>query len=571
MSNTVLQVKRSSTTAIPGSLSNGELAYSGNGVSNSLFIGHPDGSTGVIRIAGGKYPYLHQASVGTVTANAVVILDANGYTANVRSSGLFVSSSIASPVANATAALITSISPQANGTQLGAAAGGSNTELVTSYAVKTYIDGQITINGVNTATAYTFTNTISFSANVNIAGNTTSVLNIGTTAAANLSANATTLLFNANTAANGSINATAYSGTANNANNLGGTSLATLQGQITGNAATAYSNATTYASNASNISTGTLAAAHLPANVVFWSNANYFTTKQFFDVGIQIVGNTTGMLHVGNSAANVVANSTEIRLHANNTDYLTINSTAIQTGNSTVYSTISQTLVNTSSLSVGGQVSINATVASFGTVANIYAPSADLTVSNINTGNLNVTGTLTTIDTQTLQVKDNFVLVADGNANVATDAVDFGIYGVANTANVTSYYGLGRVASGNYFQLFSTTASPSNTTISGASTSALQAYLQPFGAGGAFVVNASAMALTANGTVSLSLTANTLSLTTALPSTSGGTGYGSYANGDILYASNTSYLSKLTLGGDGTVLQVQGTTLAWASLDGGTF
>ena len=571
MSNTVLQVKRSATTAIPGSLSNGELAYSGNGVSNSLFIGHPDGSTGVIRIAGGKYPYLHQASVGTVTANAVVILDANGYTANVRSSGLFVSSSIASPVANATAALITSITPQANSTQLGAAAGGSNTELVTSYAIKTYVDAQISVGAVNQAGQYNWSNINSFSANVNISGTANSVLNIGTTVAANLSANATTLLFNANTTANGSINATAYSGTANNADNLGGTSLATLQGQITGNAATAYSNATTYASNASNISTGTLAAAHLPANVVFWSNANYFTTKQFFDVGIQIVGNTTGMLHVGNSAANVVANSTEIRLHANNTDYLTINSTAIQTGNSTVYSTISQTLVNTSSLSVGGQVTVNSTVASFGTIANISASSADLTVSSITTGNLNVTGTLTTIDTQTLQVKDNFVLVADGNANVATDAVDFGIYGVANTANVTSYYGLGRVASGNYFQLFSTTASPSNTTISGASTSTLQAYLQPFGAAGAFVVNSSAMALTANATVSLSLTANTLSLTTALPSTSGGTGYGSYANGDILYASNTSYLSKLTLGGDGTVLQVQGTTLAWASLDGGTF
>jgi hypothetical protein len=184
---------------------------------------------------------------------------------------------------------------------------------------------------------------------------------------------------------------------------------------------------------------------------------------------------------------------------------------------------------------------------------------------------LNVTGTLTTIDTQTLQVKDNFVLVADGNANVAADAVDFGIYGVANTASVTTYYGLGRVASGNYFQLFSTTTSPSNTTIAGTSTSTLQAYLQPFGAGGAFVVNASAMALTANSTVSLSLAANTLSLSTALPTTSGGTGYGSYTSGDILYASNTSYLSKLTLGADGTVLQVQGTTLAWASLDGGTF
>jgi hypothetical protein len=572
MSNTVLQVKRSSTTAIPPSLANGELAYSGNATSNSLFIGHPDGSTGVIRIAGGKYPYLHQAgSPGVLTANAVVILDANGYHANVYTAGLFVSSSIASPTANATAALITSITPQANGTQLGAAAGGSNTELVTSYAVKTYIDGQITINGVNTATAYTFTNTISFSANVNIAGNTTSVLNIGTNGAANLSANATTLLFNSNITANGSINATSYSGTANNANNLGGTSLATLQTQITGNAATAYSNATTYSSNASNISSGTLSADRLPANVVFWSNTNTFTATQAHNANVTIVGNTTAVLAIGSAAANLVANAVAITLSANTTDNLTINTTAIKTGNSTVYSTVSQTLVNTSSLSVGGQVSINATVASFGTVANIYAPSASLTVSSITTGNLNVTGTLTTIDTQTLQVKDNFVLVADGNANVAADAVDFGIYGVANTASVTTYYGLGRVASGNYFQLFSTTTSPSNTTIAGTSTSTLQAYLQPFGAGGAFVVNASAMALTANSTVSLSLTANTLSLSTALPTTSGGTGYGSYTAGDILYASNTSYLSKLARGGDGTVLQMQGTTVAWASLDGGTF
>jgi len=755
MSNTILQVKRSATTAIPGSLSNGELAYSGNGVSNSLFIGHPDGSTGVIRIAGGKYPYLHQAgSPGVVTANAVVILDANGYTANVRSSGLFVSTSISSPVANATAALITSISPQYTPGQLGANVDGSNTELATTWAIKSYVDNKTSAGSTNTAAAYTWTNVNSFSANVNIAGNTSALLNIGTTVAANLSANATTLLFNANTAANGSINATAYSGTANNANNLGGTSLATLQNQITGNAAsaysnatsyadtvagnayanavanaaalyqttaglsanvatltanaagylanssgtltnilnyitgnaataysngtsyadakagnaysnatsyvtaggytitgavnysgnvnitgnttsvlnigtinatsigllanstvltvgnssvnttvnatsfsgtannannlggtslttlqtqitgnaaTAYSNATTYSSNASNISTGTLGYAYLPANVVIRSNTNTFTAVQTFNANVAIVGNTTGVLAIGSGSANLVANAVAITLSANTTDILTINTTAIQTGNSTVYSTVSQTLVNTSSLSVGGQVSVNATVASFGTVANISAPSASLTVSSITAGNLNVTGTLTTIDTQTLQVKDNFVLVADGNANVAADAVDFGIYGVANTASVTTYYGLGRVASGNYFQLFSTTTSPSNTTIAGTSTSTLQAYLQPFGAGGAFVVNASAMALTANSTVSLSLAANTLSLSTALPTTSGGTGYGSYTAGDILYASNTSYLSKLTLGADGTVLQVQGTTLAWASLDGGTF
>ena len=48
--------------------------------------------------------------------------------------------------------------------------------------------------------------------------------------------------------------------------------------------------------------------------------------------------------------------------------------------------------------------------------------------------------------------------------------------------------------------------------------------------------------LTFNGTT---LTANTLSLTNALAATSGGTGFASYAVGDLLYASTTTALSKL--------------------------
>ena len=59
------------------------------------------------------------------------------------------------------------------------------------------------------------------------------------------------------------INSTIYSATANNANNLGGTSLATLQGEITGNASTAYTNATIYSANASNLGNGTVAPARL--------------------------------------------------------------------------------------------------------------------------------------------------------------------------------------------------------------------------------------------------------------------------------------------------------------------
>ena len=51
-----------------------------------------------------------------------------------------------------------------------------------------------------------------------------------------------------------------------------------------------------------------------------------------------------------------------------------------------------------------------------------------------------------------------------------------------------------------------------------------------------------------------SLSSGTLTLTTALTAANGGTGQNTYAIGDILYASSTSALSKLTKGTEGQVL-----------------
>jgi hypothetical protein len=51
----------------------------------------------------------------------------------------------------------------------------------------------------------------------------------------------------------------------------------------------------------------------------------------------------------------------------------------------------------------------------------------------------------------------------------------------------------------------------------------------------------------------------------------GGTGLNNYAAGDLLYASATNLLSKLTLGADGKVLQSNGVTLVYADIDGGTY
>jgi len=51
----------------------------------------------------------------------------------------------------------------------------------------------------------------------------------------------------------------------------------------------------------------------------------------------------------------------------------------------------------------------------------------------------------------------------------------------------------------------------------------------------------------------------------------GGTGQSTYAIGDILVGAAANTLNKLTLGGSGTVLQSNGTTLVYGDVDGGTY
>lgn len=67
MANSVIQLKRSTVTAVPSGLANGELAYSSNG--EILFIGHPDGTTGTIAIGGKRFP-------GVLTANQALVANA---------------------------------------------------------------------------------------------------------------------------------------------------------------------------------------------------------------------------------------------------------------------------------------------------------------------------------------------------------------------------------------------------------------------------------------------------------------------------------------------------------------
>ena len=70
----VITIKRSTTTAVPSALDNGELAYSS--LSNKLFIGRPGGTTGDVDAIGGKFfTDLLDHTAGTVTAGSALIVD----------------------------------------------------------------------------------------------------------------------------------------------------------------------------------------------------------------------------------------------------------------------------------------------------------------------------------------------------------------------------------------------------------------------------------------------------------------------------------------------------------------
>jgi hypothetical protein len=186
-------------------------------------------------------------------------------------------------------------------------------------------------------------------------------------------------------------------------------------------------------------------------------------------------------------------------------------------------------------------------------------------------GSLNVTGSLAYINVQTLSVTDSIIQLASNNTSA--DVIDLGFVGNYNTGGGGSEHtGLIRDASTGVYRLFEGLQGELNSSVvdvggTGYTVSTLVAFINA----GGLTTNASSVAIVANSTVNVSITANTLTLGTALAATSGGTGQSSFATGDILFASSSTELSKLSIGTEGTVLQIKAGVLAYDGLDGGTF
>ena len=197
-------------------------------------------------------------------------------------------------------------------------------------------------------------------------------------------------------------------------------------------------------------------------------------------------------------------------------------------------------------VTTGSTLTVNAS----GIHVNNSLSIGDLTLS----GNLTVSGTLTTIDTQNLTIEDPLLKLANGNA---TDTVDVGLFGVYTNGG-TRYTGLFRDATDGVYKLFTGLEVEPTTTVNTAAVGYGEATLKAYLDSGALTSNGDNLNITANSQIAVSISANTYKWT-------------SLTSGGIIVGNSTNGFTNLSLGADGYVLQSNGTTVVYGTLDGGTF
>jgi hypothetical protein len=171
-----------------------------------------------------------------------------------------------------------------------------------------------------------------------------------------------------------------------------------------------------------------------------------------------------------------------------------------------------------------------------------------------------------------LAVEDSLIQLAANNTS--SDLLDIGFFGSyeAGDAGTHEHTGLFRDASDSgIYKLFVNLEESPTTTVNTAGIGYSIATLETYLRSGGLVSNSSAVTLTANATLAVNITANSLSLSTPLAVTSGGIGRASITAGAILVGNGAGATTVLAAATDGFVLQSNGTSVVYGTLDGGTF
>lgn len=583
MADNLIQIKRSQTTAQPTSLANGELAFTAAG--NVVYIGN---FGQVLPIAGQRTP-------GVLTANQALVANSTGYINTIKAANAILTSISANGTTGSDGSVL---AINSSGEIYWSTTAAVNPSYVQNTDSRT-LSGNLYFTGANTAIENLNVTTINRSPKLTLTGDVSGNVTFTNLGDATLTvtvnnANGVTLgvdtegAYVANVVGGGGIAITSAGGA---------TSTPTISANVDNSTIEVSGGALQVKDNG--IALGTKTTGDYVQSVTAGNGVNVSVSSGegsqpviSINVGGGLVSNSSG-LFVDSSASqtfeSIIVNATStlngnVVLGSSSQDNTTLNGTLI--------GSLLPTSDNT--YNVGGigakyntgyftQLRLGSSSDSFITATANTIDVFNLTVNSnfiANTGtvyhdfyiggDLHITGNAVYSNVESYIITDPLIQLASNNIN--TDLLDIGFFGnYNNNGGGHEHTGFFRDASDGVYKLFDGLTVTPTSFVDTADGSYHQATLKAYLDSGALVSNATNLNITATSGLAVALVANSLTLTTALGTASGGTGQTTYALGDLLVGTSGGSLTKLGVGTGGYVLQSNGSALIYATLDGGTF